>query len=152
MKKIISVLVFIYSISPLISHAQQPAEIDKNLENISGQYAECAAYYEFAYYAMKSSGEAVGAEAYRNREEQAMFYAWLLASEGRNNDMALNVTNSRIDLYKKKMRQEASNTNANISILINKYHYACEEIIKAPNKKVMQILSAREKEVNPQSK
>ena len=144
MKKIICILIFTSFVVPLVSHAQQSAEIDKDLENISGQYAECAAYYEFAYYALKSSGDAVSAEAYYNLEGQAMYSAYILASEGRDDDMALNVTNSRIDMYKKKMRREANNTNANISILINKYHYDCE--------KIMQILPAREEEVHHQSK
>ena len=87
-----------------------------------------------------------------NLEEQAMFYSWLLASEGRDKDMALNVTNSRINMYKKQMRKETNNSFANISILINNYHYNCEEIIKTPHKKVVDILSKIEHEMNLRAK
>lgn len=38
-----------------------------------------------------------------------MLYSLLLASEGRSKDLAVKVTNSRIDMYKKKMMQEANN-------------------------------------------
>ena len=152
MKIIITILFFTLSAIPMVSFAQPATEIDKNLENISGQYAECAAYYEFTYYALKSSGEVAGAQAYMNLEEQAMFYSWILASEGRDKDMALNVTNSRINMYKKQMRKETNNAAANISILINKYHFSCDEIIKTPNKKVMDILSRIEYEMSLRAK
>ena len=57
MKRIGYILFFMFLVYPLLSLAQERAGIDKTLENISGQYAECAAYYELVYHAMNSSNE-----------------------------------------------------------------------------------------------
>lgn len=127
-------------ISPLFVSAEEQKAIDRSLENISGQYAECTAYYELVYHAMNSSNEKETAEMYKELANNAMFYSLLLANEGREKDIAVNVTNSRIDMYKKKMLQEADNRNENISILINNYHYDCEKLMTNPPNEVAEIL------------
>ena len=126
--------------STLIAHAQEQKGIDEHLENLSGQYAECTAYYELVYYAMDSANEMQTANAYKGLANNAMFYSLLLANEGREKDMAVNVTNSRIDMYKKKMKQEINNRNENISLLINNYHYSCEKLMKDPPSEVNKLL------------
>ena len=131
---------------PLVSFAQEDKGIDKTLENTSGQYAECAAYYELVYHAMNASNEKETADAYKQLEDNAMFYSLLLANEGRSKDLAVKVTNSRIDMYMKKMKQEANNRNENISILINKYHFGCEEAMKNPSSEVLEVLETRANE------
>ena len=115
-----------------IGFSQESQSIDAELENISGQYAECAAYYRFVSYAVDASGEKETASSYRELEDNAMFYSLLLASEGRDQDLAVEVTNSRIEMYLKKMKLEANNRNENISILINKYHFECQELSENP--------------------
>ena len=71
-----------------------------------------------------------------------MFYSLLLAAQGRSKELAAQVTNSRIEMYMKKMKQEANNDYANISILINKYHFGCQELMENPSKYVVDILAA----------
>lgn len=136
----ISLLIVLLFTSPALAQEQQ--KIDKTLENISGRYAECAAYYRLVYFALNSSNEKETANTYRQLEDTAMFYSLLLANEGRSKDMAVKVTNSRIELAMKKMKQEINNRNENISILMNKYQSACLEAVKNPPSQVVTILKA----------
>lgn len=153
MKKNIFILLLILILSPLSSFGQEKRQIDKNLENISWQYAECAAYYELVFNAMKASNENETANAYRQLENDAMFYSLLLGNEGRSKDLAIEVTNARIDIYKKKMKLEADNRNENISILINKYHFECQERMQNPPTELIEVLKRKiVEEANKQSK
>jgi len=122
------------------SYAQEQKKIDKNLENIAGRYAECTAYYEIVSHAMNLSNDEKTANIYKELANTAMFYSLLIANEGRTKEMAVNVTNSRIEMYKKKMKQETNNRNENISILINNYHFDCEKLIKNQPDEVFHIL------------
>ena len=110
--------------------AQEARDFDMNAENLSAEYAECAAYYRLVYFAMKSSNEEETAKSYRQLEDTAMFYALLLANRGRDRDTAVEVTNSRIETNLKKMKQEINNRNEDIAILMNKYHFSCQEKIE----------------------
>ena len=153
MQKTIFILLLILILSPLSSFGQEKRQIDKNLENISWQYAECTAYYGLVYYAMKASNENETANAYRQLENDAMFYSLLLANEGRSKDLAIEVTNARIDIYKKKMKLETDNRNENISILINKYHFECQELMQNPPTELIEVLKRKiVEEANKQSK
>ena len=153
MKKTIFILLLILIHSPLSSLGQENRQIDKNLDNLAIQYAECAAYYELAFNAMKASNENKTVNAYRQLENDAMFYSLLLANEGRSKDLAIEVTNARIDIYKKKMKHEADNRNENISILINKYHFECQEFMQNPPPELIQVLKRKiVEEANKQSK
>lgn len=135
-------LIFMISL-PGHSRANETSEIDPIVDNIAGQYAECAAYYRFVYFGFVSSNEDEGATAYRQLEDDAMFYSLLLASEGRSQDLAVQVTNSRIEMYLKKMKLEADNRNENISILINKYHFGCNDVMESPSQRLLVILARR---------
>ena len=153
MQKNIFILLLILILSPLSSFGQEKRQIDKNLENISWQYAECAAYYGLVFNAMKASNENETANAYNQLENDAMFYSLLLANEGRSKDLAIEVTNARIDIYIQKMKQETDNRNENISILINKYHFECQELMKNPPTELIEVLKKRlVEETNKQSK
>ena len=152
MKKIIFILLLILILSPLSSFGQENRQIDKNLENIAVQYAECAAYYGLVFNAMKASNENETANAYSQLENDAIFYSLLLANEGRSKDLAIEVTNARIDIYIQKMKQETDNRNENISILINKYHFECQELMKNPPTELIEVLKKRlVEEINKQS-
>jgi len=153
MKKTIFILLLILILSPLSSFGQENRQIDKNLENSAVQYAECAAYYGLVFNAMKASNENQTANAYSQLENDAMFYSLLLANEGRSKDLAIEVTNARIDIYIQKMKQETDNRNENISILINKYHFECQELMKNPPTELIEVLKKRlVEETNKQSK
>ena len=146
MKSIIFFLVFalsLFFVFTLQAFCQETQKIDKNLDNIAIQYTECAAYYEVVYYAMKASDENKTANTYRQLENDAMLYSLLLANEGRSKDLAIEVTNARIDIYKKKMKQEADYKNENISILINKYHFECQELMKNPPTELTEVLKRK---------
>ena len=152
MKKIIFILLLILILSPLSSFGQENRQIDKNLENIAVQYAECAAYYGLVFNVMKASNENQTANVYSQLENDAMFYSLLLANEGRSKDLAIEVTHARIDIYIQKMKQETDNRNENISIFINKYHFGCEEVMKNPPNEVMEVLRTRANEAANQNK
>jgi len=153
MKKTIFILLLILIFSPLSSFGQENRQIDKNLENIAVQYAECAAYYGLVFKAMKASNENQTANAYSQLENDAMFYSLLLANEGRSKDLAIEVTYARIDIYIQKMKQETDNRNENISILINKYHFECQKLMKNPPTELIEVLKKRlVEETNKQSK
>jgi hypothetical protein len=139
MNKILPISIVLMVVNPLLSFSQSKG-IDKNLENISGRYAECAAYYRLAYYALMSSNQPETAKAYRESEDMAMLYALMLAREGRGKDLAVEVTNSRIEMYMKKMKQDINNRNENISILINKYHFGCQEAMQNPSDEIVPIM------------
>jgi hypothetical protein len=153
MKKTIFILLLILILSPLSSFGQENRQIDKNMDDIAIQYAECAAYYELVFNAMKASNENKTANAYRQLENDAKFYSLLLASEGRSKDLAIEVTNARVDIYKKKMKHEADNRNENISILINNYHSECQEFMQNPPAELIEVLKRKIlEETNKQSK
>ena len=151
MKTIMCISVLIFLVNPMLSFGQEGKGIDTNLENISGQYAECAAYYRLVYHAMNSSNEKETANSYRQLEDTAMFYSLLLANEGRSKDVAVEVTNSRIEMYMKKMKQEANNKNENISILINKYHFGCQQVMENPPSHVLELLRTKVNKVTKQT-
>ena len=137
MKKVLLSLVILFGMS------QVNAE---ELEDLAGLYAECTAYYTLIYHAVNNSGDSDTAAAYSKVMDDSMFYSLLLASESREQEMAVNVTNSRIEMYMKQMKQEINNDNANISILFNKHNSPCQDAIKNPPAVLVDILDRRIKE------
>jgi hypothetical protein len=123
----------------LVSFSQENNKISQDLENFSGQYAECAAYYRLVSYAMESSNELKTSETYQKLEGLAGLYSHILASEGRSDEMAFEITKSRIEMYIKNMKKEANNRNENISVLINKYNFECNNLIENPPNDIKQI-------------
>ena len=150
MKRIACISLLMILGSPLLGFGQDAKGIDGNFENLSGQYAECAAYYRLIYHAMNSSHEKETANTYHKLEDTAMIYSRLLANEGRKRDVAVEVTNARIEMYLKKMKQEAGNRNENISILIKKYHYGCQEAMESPPSDVTRISQTKVEEITEQ--
>jgi hypothetical protein len=123
------------------SWAQDPPLIDTELENLAGSYAECAAYYRLVFFALEATGEPETAAAYREFEDNALLISLVLASSGREQDMAVNVTNSRVEMNMQLMKQEVDNRNENISILINKYQLKCKELSENPSELVVKVVS-----------
>lgn len=137
-----NLLKIITCLSLLSAHAvsQELPIIDPEAENLAGRYAECAAYYRLVYFALESSDQADTATAYRQLEDNALLYSLLLASKGREQDVAVNVTNSRVEMSMQLMKDEAENRNENISILINKYHFNCKELAENTPELVLQAI------------
>ena len=142
MKDCISFSLITYLLCSSQSIAQNATEFDPELENQSAMYAECAAYYRLVYFALVESQQEETASAYREMEDNAMFVSLAVASKGRSQDMAVEVTNSRIEMSMKIMKQEIDNRNENISILINKYQFSCQEALSSPSSAVMQVLNS----------
>lgn len=140
MKRIACIPFFVIIWCYSLGLCQDTKIIDKDLENIAGLYAECAAYYRFVYFAMKSSNHEENAGAYRQLEDAAMLYSLLLASEGRSEDVAVEVTNARIEMFLKKMKQDTNNRNENIAILMNRYQFDCQEAMKNPSAALSKVL------------
>lgn len=143
MKRAIFVILLITSYSD--SWAQETgvtptSAINQEREELSGAYAECAAYYRFVYFALETSGETETAAAYRDLEDNSMLVSLVLANGGRDQDMAIEVTNSRIELYMQQMKEETNNRNENISILINKHNASCMALQQEPSDIVIDAL------------
>ena len=82
-------------------------------------YAEATAYFELVSEALTKSGR--DAKEYASAAQISMAYALVLASEGRTQDVAVQVTNARIESSKKIMLREMDYRNENIIIIENKY-------------------------------
>lgn len=133
-------LTLAFCLSNPLSAQEQPT-IDPVLDNFAGEYAECAAYYRLIFFAMESSNQPETAQAYRELEDNAMLYSLVLASKGRQQNLAVSVTNSRIEMNMKLMKDSIDNRNENISVLINKYHFNCKELSESTPELVLQALS-----------
>lgn len=145
MKRILYFCIIILLINPIFSFSKETKKVNPILDSISGHYAECAAYFTIVYHGMVSSNELAAAANYGQLQEAAINYALQLALEGRTIEMAAEVTKSRMEMYMKKMKEEAGNDNANISILINKYHFRCKEALENPENYIRQSKEKLEK-------
>jgi len=125
----------------LQSSGEDNGDFDPELEDLSAQYAECAAYFRLAYFALMNSGAEESAGSIREVEDSMMLVALALASVERDQDMAVEVTNSRIEFSMKMMKQEINNRNENFSILMNKYQLPCQEKLTNPKERVADALS-----------
>tara|TARA_B100001964_G_C14058823_1_gene520424 strand:- start:422 stop:862 length:441 start_codon:yes stop_codon:yes gene_type:complete len=144
MKKmlLIVIMILIYSGN---AWGEKTEKINPTLENISGVYAECAAYFAIVYNAFLSSGDAGTAAQYAKSQESAVSTAMLLAKQGRTLKMAYEVTKSRIEMYSQQMKKDTKNRNENISILANKYAFSCKEAIENPEKFTIELADKLEK-------
>lgn len=128
------------------ANAEQSKAIDGNLETISSRYAECAAYFRLVHHALLAANDAATASKYRQTEDTSMLYSLLAASEGRERGVAVRVTNSRIEMYLKSMKNEVNNRNENISILINKHGTECIALVNTPPAEIERVVKEREDE------
>jgi hypothetical protein len=120
------------------------ADIDMTIDEISGEYAECTAYYQLVQDAVvASAGDKETADTYGKLKDSVMFYSLLLANEGRTKDMAVQVTHSRIEIYKKVMLKEIGNRYENFSILINKHNFECQDLVSNPPDQLKEAMTKR---------
>ena len=115
--KLLSFIMFALILSVNHVLAETKKNIDPNLENLSGLYAECAAYYTIVYHAVANAGDKETASSYGQLQEQSINASLLLASQGRDLQTAKDVTMSRIEMYTQQMKKETNGRNENISIL-----------------------------------
>ena len=148
MKQAFITIVIVLFLCPLNGFCENSEDFNKDYnkdyEILSVRYCECTAYYRFVYHALNSSGESKTANSYQELEDMVMLYALILAQPGRDKNKAIEVTSSRIQMYSEQMKQETNNRNENISILINKYHFGCMELIQNPPET---LINALEREI-----
>lgn len=142
MNRVLSIIVFILCLvwnTPVFSENLQ--KTDKNSENIARQYVECAAYYELVSDSFKVSGNGKAANNYLELRDTAKFHSLLLASEVMSQDIADQLTNSRIKIRRRILSGKINYKYENISILIDKYHLGCQKIVQNPPAELMSILA-----------
>ena len=142
MNRVLSIIVFILCLvwnTHVFSENLQ--KTDKNLENIARQYVECAAYYELVSESFKVSGNGEAVNDYLELRDTAKFYSLLLASEGMSQDIAVQLTNSRLKMRKTKLSGEINYKYENISIIIDKYHFDCQKIVQNPPAELKAMLA-----------
>lgn len=114
---------------------------------LSAEYAETTAYLELVVEAIKASKEKNFSNFeqtltnYDNARKQAMSFALLLALEGRDETIAIQVTNARIELEKKRMLKEIGYRNENLAILANKHQEKSEKLLEDPPQKLLEVLA-----------
>lgn len=105
------------------------------MDNISGEYALCAAYFAIVSQAVATNTKGTEtSEQYKSMYTTAMQASIAAAKATRNDDMALKVTLSRYYVYLAGMKDEIENNYSNISILLNKHSYTCKDAIEKPDK------------------
>ena len=142
MNRVLSIIVFILCLvwnTHVFSENLQ--KNNKNLENIAKQYAECTAYYELVSESFKVSGKGEAVNDYLELRDTAKFYSLLLASEGMSQDIAVQLTNSRLKMRKTKLSGEINYQYENIAIIIDKYHFGCQKIVQNPPAELKAMLA-----------
>jgi hypothetical protein len=127
--------------------SQPQGSIDKDTDNLSATYAEYTAYLEIVTHGIKGDDRKELRSKFEKLKDECMFFALLLASEGRTKEMSVKVTNSRIEMAKKQMLKEIDNNYANLSILISKHQEAVLKLVQTPPPIVTEILQKKAKEV-----
>ena len=87
MKKVIFIfqVLLIFSIAQ-IALCEDDIKFDQARENLSDEYAQCAAYFRLITYALEGVNDNNIAKGYRELEDSTMLYALVLAQKGSSND------------------------------------------------------------------
>jgi hypothetical protein len=112
--------------------AQTQSLAERVADNVSSEYAACAAYYQIVSVGLERASEAEGAANAYTASETAFQYSYLSAHESRSEEMARNVTRSRLEFYVKSMLEDIAHNMSNISILANNYADRCKLAIEDP--------------------
>ena len=125
-----------------LAQADESRPPDKSFaDNLSSEYATCAAYYTVMVGALTHSGESELADQYSKNGSVAFDYALEFAKDNRTEEMANSVTTSRFTLYAEGMMKEIGNDASNVSILLNQYAYRCKEALEDPESFAKKILA-----------
>ena len=141
MKTLLIATILVWLMIPTQIYSQESEKINKAKDDMAIEYAVCAAYFRLVYFALESSNKQDAAKKYRKIEDAVMLYSLLLANQGRDQDTAVEVTNSRIEFNMKLMKQEIRNRNENISILMNMYQLSCIELLNNPSDMVKEVVN-----------
>ena len=139
----LSVLFYSLALSFIcLAYADESKRPDKSFaDNLSSEYATCAAYYTVMVGALTHSGESELADQYSRNGSVAFDYALEFAKDNRTEEMANSVTTSRFTMYAEGMMKEIGNDASNVSILLNQYAYRCKEALEDPERFAKKILA-----------
>jgi len=107
-------------------------ELKAIMDNVSSDYAECAAYFGITSVGVERSGEKELADKYRGISTSALTYAIESAKAGRTEDMAMKVTEARVKMASEQMMTDIGRDFSNLSILLSKYRLHCKKAMKSP--------------------
>jgi hypothetical protein len=111
------------------------AEIIKEISNnISEEYITCGAYYTLFVYEILTNNDSIAVEMTKYSRNAALEYAFLIAQEGRSQEMAEKRTLAKLELNMKSLLEQMKNDGENFSILMNQYENRCQEIMEYPDK------------------
>lgn len=99
--------------------------------NVSHEYVVCAAYYAIVASALENSGKQETAVDYKEVYENTITLAVTSATIGRDAEMAMDVTTSRLLMEMDAMEASIDNDYANISLLMGKYLKRCEFVLNS---------------------
>lgn len=135
-------VLLLLSLSANVLGSDQSAEIAKEVsDNISSEYAQCAAFFMVSNGALERAGKTELAERYKKIQDRAVEYALIAARKGgRSEEMAQKVTLARLEIGTKRMLGEIDNDGSNISILLNKYATRCTSIMEQPERMMKEWL------------
>lgn len=139
MKRIIVISFLIFLVCPLSVHATETKNLS-GVEDISGLYAECAAYFNITYHKADVSDENITTADYRQLEKTAMFYSLLLALDKINKDMAVEATNSKFSQYRQEIKSLSAERNAELYQVVDKYQSECHEAMVNPPNQLIDML------------
>lgn len=127
------IIVLLFLAATDVASSDQSAEMVKEVtNNISSEFAQCAAYFTISSEALKRAGENPTADKYRKTSDTALEYALIAAQEGRTAAMAQKVTLARFEAGMKEMLEEIDKDVSNIAILQNKYGLRCKNSMERP--------------------
>lgn len=132
LSKLVSLIALISTCGPTIGGDISPPSAKQYADNVSSEYAACAAYYQILSVGFERAGE-MGSVAKADRtSELALAYSLAMAERQRSEEMARKVTLSRLEFYTNDMLREIENDISNVSILANKYANRCKAAIETP--------------------
>lgn len=143
-----AVITLLFLLSLTCGFPQSESKIDRGVDNLAAEYAEFTAYLELVTSSIKGEEEEDTRAQYAKVKDDCMFYSLLLASEGRKKEIAIQVTNARIEIAKKQMLKEIDYDNANLSILISKYQEDLLRVIQNPPQILLEVIAKKTNEVD----
>lgn len=128
------------ALAPIASAAQDATYADQNFDaavnNVSHELTICAAYYFIVADGVRNSGEEITALRY---EEVAYHAIQTSALLGENIGLVEQAVLARLELAMGELMEAISYNYANISILMRDHHDSCEELVNAPELRVLEL-------------
>jgi hypothetical protein len=109
------------------AHAQSvpPPLTPYQRDSLSASYAQCAAYFTFAWKGLARSGKTELAGTYHGFAKSAMQTSYELAVASRTDEMAKKVVEARYEQYLEAMLSDVGQDFSNISVIANKHGKRC---------------------------